>query len=48
MRLSSDIDASQAKRILSILYEDSDIFAGFSLAEVEAMYSVFKFIAFKK
>lgn len=48
MRLSTDLDASQAKRIFGILYEDTDIFNGFSLAEVEAMATVFKFISFKK
>ena len=37
MRLSTDIDANQAKRIFEILYEETDTFAGFSHAEVEGM-----------
>ena len=48
MRLAADIDASQAKRIFEILYEDSDLFAGFSVAEVDSISQVFKFLSFRK
>ena len=48
MRLISDIDAAQAKRIFDILYEETAIFRGFALSEVEAMSGVFKFLSFKK
>ena len=48
MKLVTDVDAAQAKRIFEILYEDSDIFQGFSLAEVDAMSAIFKLLSFKK
>ena len=48
MRLATDIDASQAKRIFEILYEETSLFHGFSMAEVEAMSTIFKFLSFKK
>ena len=48
MRLVTDIDASQAKRIFEIIYEETAIFQGFSMAEVEAMSAVFKILSFKK
>ena len=48
MRLSTDIDANQAKRIFDVLYEETNLFQGYSAAEVEAMSTVFKFLSFKK
>ena len=48
MRLSTDIDPTQAKRIFEVLYEETSIFNGFSAAEVEAMAGVFKFLSFRK
>lgn len=48
MRLATDIDASQAKRIFEILYEETNLFLGFSMVEVEAMSTIFKFLSFKK
>ena len=48
MKLVTDVDAAQAKRIFFEIYEGTDIFDGYSLAEVEAMSSVFKFLSFKK
>ena len=48
MKLVTDVDAAQAKRIFEILYEDSDIFQGFSMAEVDAMSAIFKLLSFKK
>ena len=48
MRLTTDIDANQAKRIFHILYEDTDIFAGMSTHEVEAISAIFKFLNFRK
>ena len=30
MKLVTDIDAAQAKRIFDVIYEDTDIFQGFS------------------
>jgi len=48
MKLATDIDAAQAKRIFEVIYEDSEIFKGFSLAEVDAMSTVFKLLSFKK
>lgn len=48
MRLSTDVDANQAKRIFEVLYEETDIFAGYSMAEVEGMSQIFKFLSFKK
>ena len=37
MRLITDIDAGQAKRILETLYEETDIFSDYSLADVDGM-----------
>lgn len=48
MRLATDIDANQAKRIFEILYEDTDIFQGFSLADIDGMSQVMKFLSFRK
>lgn len=48
MKLITDIDASQAKRIFDILYDETTIFTGYSQAEVEAMSAIFKFLSFKK
>lgn len=48
MRLTTDIDANQAKRIFSILYDDTDIFSGLSAQDVEAMSLIFKFLSFRK
>ena len=48
MRLVADIDANQAKRIFEIIYEDTDLFQGFSAHEVEAISQVFKFLSFRK
>lgn len=48
MKLITDIDANQAKRIFEILYDETTLFTGFSSAEVEAMSAVFKFLSFKK
>ena len=48
MRLAADIDANQAKRIFEILYEDTDLFTGFSTQDVDAMSQVFKFLTFRK
>ena len=44
MRLLSDLDASKTKYIFEVLYNESDIFEGFSMAEVEAMSAVFKLL----
>lgn len=48
MKLITDIDASQAKRIFDIMYEETDLFKGYTAAEVEAMSTIFKFLTFKK
>lgn len=48
MRLITDLDANQAKRIFEILYEDTTIFQGFAATEVEAISQVFKFLHVKK
>ena len=48
MRLTTDIDANQAKRIFMVLYEDTDIFSGLSAEEVDAISLVFKFLNFRK
>ncbi len=48
MKLISDCDANQAKRIFEILAEDSDIFEGFSSKEIEDFSGVFKLLTFKK
>ena len=48
MRLVTDIDANQAKRIFEILYEETSLFNGFAASEIEAMSLVFKFLSFKK
>ena len=48
MKLVTDVDAAQAKRIFEIVYEDTDIFQGYSMAEVDAMSAIFKFLSFKK
>ena len=48
MRLVTDIDANQAKRIFDILYQETDIFLGYSTLQVEAMATVFKFLSFRK
>ena len=37
MRLVSDVDGSQTKRIFEVLAEETDIFEGFSMAEIDAM-----------
>jgi hypothetical protein len=48
MRLITDIDANQAKRIFEILYEETNLFNGFAASEVEAMSLIFKFLSFRK
>ena len=48
MRLITDVDASQAKRIFEILYEETHIFSDFSLADIDGMSQVFKFLTFRK
>jgi len=48
MRLSTDIDVNQAKRIFEILYEETSLFNGLAASEVEAMSVIFKFLSFKK
>ena len=44
MRLLSDLDASKTKYIFEVLYNESDIFEGFSKVEVDAMSAVFKLL----
>ena len=48
MKLITDIDANQAKRIFDIIYEETTLFKGYTAAEVEAMSTIFKFLTFKK
>ena len=48
MKLVSDIDVSQTKRIFEVLYSESEIFEDFSQDEVQAMAGVFKLLQFHK
>ena len=48
MRLQADIDANQSKRIFEIIYEETQLFAGYSAAEIDAISTVFKFLSFRK
>ena len=48
MRLVTDIDANQTKRIFEVLAEDSDLFVDYTAQEVEQIASVFKLLTFRK
>jgi len=48
MRLLSDVDSGQIKRIFDVLREETLIFSGMSQEEVNSLQTVFKVISFKR
>ncbi len=50
MKLASDIDIAQTKRIFEVLREDSpsNMFEGVTSLEMETIASLFKVVSFKK
>ena len=48
MRLLSDVDSGQIKRIFDVLRDETLIFAGMSQEEVSSLQTVFKVISFKR
>jgi CRP-like cAMP-binding protein len=48
MRLTSDIDANQIKRIFDVLREETVIFEGMSAEEVASLQTVFKVLSFRR
>jgi hypothetical protein len=50
MKLISDIDATQTKRIFEVLKEESptNLFEGYTSIEIETLSLLFKMLAFRK
>lgn len=47
-RLGHDIDQGQIKRIFEIMGQESTIFDGYSVEDMDEIMSVFKILQFKK
>lgn len=47
-KINSDIDGNQIKRIFEVLREETNLFDGYTSAEVENMSTLFKVLNFQK
>jgi signal-transduction protein with cAMP-binding, CBS, and nucleotidyltransferase domain len=48
MRLTSDVDANQIKRIFDVLREETMLFEGLNAEEVAQLQTVFKILTFRR